>query len=135
MNHRLWMKWTVAAAAALAASSAYATEAVVLRDTYVSSSFPRTISAISLIRHVNSTSTALIVFDLSSVPSATTSSQISNATLWLYVNRISSSGAVSLKPVTGTWSELAVTNTIPALDARDGHVYADCSAAVRGRGR
>ncbi len=116
MNHRLWMKWTVAAAAALAASSAYATEAVVSGDTYVSSSYPTNNFGYQSNLHVNSTSTALIVFDLSSVPSATTSSQISNATLWLYVNRISSSGAVSLKPVTSTWSELAVTyNTIPAL--------------------
>ena len=116
MNHRLWMKWTVAAAAALAASSAYATEAVVSGDTYVSSSYPANNFGYQSNLHVNSTSTALIVFDLSSVPSATASSQISKATLWLYVNRISSSGAVSLKPVTSTWSELAVTyNTIPAL--------------------
>ncbi len=116
MNHRLWIKWTLAAAAALAASSAYATEAVVSGDTYVSSSYPANNFGYQSNLHVNSTSTALIVFDLSSVPSATASSQISKATLWLYVNRISSSGAVSLKPVTSTWSELAVTyNTIPAL--------------------
>ena len=116
MNHRLWMKWTVAAAAALAASSAYATEAVVSGDTYVSSSYPTNNFGYQSNLHVNSSSTALIVFDLSSVPSATASSQISKATLWLYVNRINSSGAFSLKPVTSTWSELAVTyNTIPAL--------------------
>ncbi len=116
MNHRLWMKWAVAAAAALAASSAYATEAVVSGDTYVSSSYPANNFGYQSNLHVNSTSTALIVFDLSSVPSATASSQISKATLWLYVNRISSSGAVSLKPVTSAWSELAVIyNTIPAL--------------------
>ena len=116
MNHRLWMKWAVAAAAALAASSAYATEAVVSGDTYVSSSYPANNFGYQSNLHVNSTSTALIVFDLSSVPSATASSQISKATLWLYVNRISSSGAVSLKPVTSTWNELAVIyNTIPAL--------------------
>jgi len=116
MNHRLWMKWTVAAAAALAASSAYATEAVVSGDTYVSSSYPANNFGYQSNLHVDSTSTALIVFDISSVPSATTSSQISKATLWLYVNRISSSGGVSLKAVTSTWSELAVTyNTIPTL--------------------
>jgi len=116
MNHRLWMKWAVAAAAALAASNAYATEAVVSGDTYVSSSYPANNFGYQSNLHVNSTSTALIVFDLSSVPAATASSQISKATLWLYVNRISSSGAVSLKPLTSTWSELAVTyNTIPAL--------------------
>jgi hypothetical protein len=116
MNHRLWIKWTVAAAAALAASSAYATEAVVSGDTYVSSSYPANNFGYQSNLHVNSTATALIVFDLSSVPSATASSQISKATLWLYVNRISSSGAVSLKPVMSTWSELAVIyNTIPAL--------------------
>ena len=116
MNHRLWMKWAVAAAAALAASSAYATEAVVSGDTYVSSSYPANNFGYQSNLHVNSTSTALIVFDLSSVPSATASSQISKATLWLYVNRINSSGTVSLKPVTSTWNELAVIyNTIPAL--------------------
>ena len=116
MNHRLWIKWTVAAAAALAASSAYATEAVVSGDTYVSSSSPANNFGYQSNLHVNSTSTALIVFDLSSVPSATASSQISKATLWLYVNRINSSGAVSLTPVTSPWSELAVIySTIPAL--------------------
>ena len=66
MNHRLWMKWTVAAAAALAASSAYATEAVVSGDTYVSSSYPTNNFGYQSNLHVNSTSTALIVFDLSS---------------------------------------------------------------------
>jgi hypothetical protein len=116
MNHRLWIKWAVAAAAALAASSAYATEAVVSGDTYVSSSYPANNFGYQSNLHVDSTSTALIVFDLSSLPSATVSSQISKATLWLYVNRISSSGAVNLKPVTSAWSELAVTySAIPAL--------------------
>ena len=84
MNHRLWMKWTVAAAAALAASSAYATEAVVSGDTYVSSSYPANNFGYQSNLHVDPTATALIVFDLSSVPSATASSQISKATLWLY---------------------------------------------------
>jgi Collagen triple helix repeat (20 copies) len=116
MNHRLWMKWTVPAAVALAASSAYATEAVVSGDTYVSSSYPTNNFGYQSNLHVDPTSTALIVFDLSSLPSATASNQISKATLWLYVNRISSAGAVSLKAVTSTWSESALTyNTIPAL--------------------
>jgi hypothetical protein len=116
MNQRLWMKWIVMALATMAVSAAYATEAVVSNDTYVSSSYPQTNFGYQSNLHVSSTSTALIVFDLSSVPSGTTASQVSKATLWLYVNRIDNSGAISLKPVTGTWSELAVTySTIPSL--------------------
>jgi len=116
MNQRFWMKWILAAVVVLTACVARATEAVVAGDTYVSSSFPAINFGYQSNLHVNSNSTALLQFDLSSLPAGTTAAQIGKATLKLYVNRINVSGAVSVLPVTSSWSESAVTyNTIPTL--------------------
>ena len=68
--------------------------------------------------YVGNGGTALIQFDLSSLPAGTTAAQIGKATLKLYVNRINVSGLVSVLPVTSAWRESAVTYaTIPTLGA------------------
>jgi hypothetical protein len=51
----------------------------------------------------------MIQFDLSSLPTGTTASQIGSATLKLYVNRVNTSGVVSVQPVTGSWNESTLT--------------------------
>jgi hypothetical protein len=110
------MKWMVAAALVLTAATAYATEGVVVGDTYVNSNHTTANYGSLSNLYVNATGTALIQFDLSSLPAGTTASQIGIATLKLYVNRINTSGLVSIQPINGAWSESAVTySTIPGL--------------------
>jgi hypothetical protein len=53
--------------------------------------------------------TSLLQFDLSMLPSGTTSAQVSRAVLRLYANRVTTPGAISLAPVTAAWSEYSVT--------------------------
>jgi hypothetical protein len=95
---------------------AHATEATVTGDATVNSAYPATnFGGLSNLR-VNSNSTALIQFNLSSLPAGTTASQIGKATLKLFVNRIDASGLVNVAPVTGAWTESAVTyTTIPSI--------------------
>jgi hypothetical protein len=119
MSQRIWTKWMVAAGLALLATGlAQATDGAVAADTFVVSTNPATNYGGLSNLHVNNSSTVLIQFDLSSLPADTTSSQISKATLRLYVNRINTSGLVSVLPVTSAWIESIVTYaTIPTLSS------------------
>jgi hypothetical protein len=113
----MWMKWMAAAMlTVLSASAAHATDGTVVGDAYVNSAHPATNYGGLSNLYVNSTGTALIQFDLSSLPAGTTASQIGAASLKLYVNRINASGLVSIQPVNGAWSESTVTySSMPTL--------------------
>lgn len=116
MSQRVWMKWLAVAGMVLATCAANATEATVAGDAYVNSAYPSTNFGGLTNLYVGSGGTALIQFDLSSLPAGTTASQIGKATLKLYVNRVNSSGTVTVLPITSTWSESSVTySTIPTL--------------------
>ena len=117
MTQRMWMKWMAAAMlTVLSASAAHATDGTVVGDAYVNSAHPATNYGGLSNLYVNSTGTALIQFDLSSLPAGTTASQIGAASLKLYVNRINASGLVSIQPVNGAWSESTVTySSMPTL--------------------
>lgn len=100
----------------LSAVAAYATEGVVVADTYVNSAHPTTNYGTLSNLFVNSNGTTLIQLDLSSLPAGTTASQIGAASLKLYVNRINTSGLISIIPVTSPWGEYTATfATQPAL--------------------
>jgi len=117
MSQAFWTKWIAAAVlAGLSVGVAYATEGVVVGDTYVNSAHPSVNYGALSNLYVNSNGTALIQFDLSSLPSGTTAAQIAKATLKLYVNRILTSGQVNVLPVTSSWGESSVTYaTAPSL--------------------
>jgi len=116
MSQRVWMKGVAAVWMVLATCAAYATDATVAGDAYVNSAHPAVNYGGLSNLYVGNGGTALIQFDLSSLPAGTTAAQIGKATLKLYVNRINTSGQVSVLPVTSAWSEWAVTYaTIPAL--------------------
>jgi len=101
---------------AVALPAAMATDATIVADASVSSARPNLNFGRLSNLYVGNGNTALIRFDLSSLPAGTTAAQIGHATLRLYVNRINASGGINLQPVTSTWDELAVTNaTLPAL--------------------
>jgi hypothetical protein len=53
----------------------------------------------------------LVQFDLSTLPAGTTASQVSNATLQLFVSRIGNPGAVDIYAANAPWTEAAVTGT------------------------
>ncbi len=78
-------------------------------DAYVNSTHPAVNYGSLSNLYVSGTGKALIQFDLSSLPAGTTASQIGAAYLKLYVNRINTSGLVSVQPVSGSWSESTVT--------------------------
>jgi hypothetical protein len=113
----IWMKWMTAAMLAIVATgAAHATEGVVVADASVNSAHGTTNYGGLSNLYVNGTSTTLIQFDLSSLPAGTTASQIGAASLKLYINRVNASGAVTVQPVTGAWSEPSVTySTTPTL--------------------
>ena len=103
-------------ALAWAACTARATEAPVSADASVNSAYSAVNYGTLTNLYVNSASTTLLQFDLSSLPAGTSASQISKATLVVYVNRINTSGVVTVQPVTSSWSESSVTYaTIPSL--------------------
>jgi len=59
--------------------------------------------------NVSPTQSALVQFDLSSLPAGVTAPQISKATLRLFANTVSVAGAVDISEVTAPWLESTVT--------------------------
>jgi len=118
MSHRALIRCIAPAMLMLLSTGmAHATEGVVVADASVNSAHSTTNYGGLSNLYVNSTSTTLIQFDLSSLPAGTTSGQIGAATLKLYVNRVNTPGQVNVQPVGGSWSESTVTYaTIPALN-------------------
>ncbi|HET9099893.1 MAG TPA: DNRLRE domain-containing protein, partial [Acidobacteriaceae bacterium] len=97
-------------------ATAHATQATVSGDTYVNAALPSVNFGRLSNMYVNSNGTALIQYDLSSLPAGTTAAQIGKATLTIFVNRINAAGPISVQPVLGAWSESVVTySTIPSL--------------------
>ena len=61
--------------------------------------------------YVGNGNTAFLQFDLTTLPSGTASSQVSRATLTVFVNRVNVAGSVTVAPVTAAWGEYSVTAT------------------------
>jgi hypothetical protein len=102
----------------LLALTARATDAPLLSDAHISSAHPSTNFGSLTNLAVGNGNTALIQFNLGSLPAGTTSSGIASATLRLYVNRVNTAGALDLKPVTAAWNELTVTfSSAPSFGA------------------
>ena len=102
----------------LLALTARATDAPLLSDAHISSAHPSTNFGSLTNLAVGNGNTALIQFNLGSLPAGTTSGEIAAATLRLYVNRVNTAGALDLKPVTSAWNELSVTfSSAPSFGA------------------
>lgn len=117
-------------------------QATLVADTHLNAALP-TINSGSISNvNVGGGYTGLLQFDLSLLPSGTTSTQISRAVLRVYVNRMDTPGLVSLTPATSGWSEYNVTyQTIPSLGAvahvfsvsqAGAYVAVDVTSLVRG---
>jgi hypothetical protein len=108
----------VSVSAFLTCSAAHATDVILTGDAHVSMTRSTTNLGTLANLYVGNGNTALLQFDLSALPAGLTASQVSHASLTVFVNRVNAGGAVNLSPVTSAWSESAVTYaTIPAIGA------------------
>jgi len=99
-----------------AALSAFAAEATLVADAHVNSALPGVNSGAISNLNVGAGYTALLQFDLSTLPVGTTAGQVSRAVLRLYCNRVDTAGLVSVQAVGGAWGEYSVTfSTLPSL--------------------
>src|SRR5271156_1488356 len=125
-----------------AALPAFAVEATLVADAHVNSARAAANSGAISNLNVGGGYTALLQFDLSTMPAGTTAAQVSRATLRLYCNRMDTAGLVSLQPVGGAWGEYSVTYaTLPSLGAAaqvvqvgqaGAYVAVDVTALVQG---
>jgi hypothetical protein len=125
-----------------AALPAFAVEATLVADAHVNSARPTANSGAISNLNVGGGYTALLQFDLSTLPGGTTAAQVSRATLRLYCNRMDTAGQVSLQPLSGGWDEYHVTfATLPSLGSAaqvvtvsqaGAYVAVDVTALVQG---
>lgn len=123
-------------------AAAIAVESTLVADTHVNSARPAANSGSISNLNVGGGYTALLQFDLGTLPTGTTSSQISRALLRLYCNRADTPGLISVQPVSSVWGEYSVTfDTLPSLGAASqvvsvtqagAYVWVDVTALVQG---
>jgi hypothetical protein len=84
----------------------------------------------------------LVQFDLSTLPAGTTSSNISKATLVLFVKAVNAAGTVNISTANGAWTESGVNgNNAPtagqsvasgvAVSAMGSYLYVDATSAIQ----
>src|ERR1700678_1821022 len=125
-----------------AARPAVAVEATLVADAHVNSALPGVNSGAISNLNVGAGYTALLQFDLSTLPVGTTAAQVSRAILRLYCNRVDPAGLVSVQPVGASWGEYSVTfATLPSLGSAvqvvsvsqaGAYVAVDVTALVQG---
>ena len=103
------------------------------QDAYTNSASPTTnfgtATTLGTVSSPASIQTTYIQFDLSSVPSGYTGSNVAKATLKLYVNAVTTAGSFNIDFVDGTWAEKTITaNLAPASVAeRDTSERRNCT--------
>jgi hypothetical protein len=132
----------MALASLLATTRGWGQQATLVGDAHVSSAQPTVNSGTLSNLNVGGVYTALVQFDLGTLPVGTTAAQIAKATLRVYCNRADVPGAVQVLAVGGEWTESGVTfATLPTLGAvvQTGQVVGagefvtfDVTAAVQG---
>ncbi len=125
-----------------AAWPAFALEATLVADAHVNSALPAVNSGAISNLNVGGGYTALLQFDLSTLPTGTTAAQVSRAILRLYCNRMDTGGLMSVQPVGASWGEYSVTYaTLPPLGSAaqvvsvsqaGAYVAVDVTAMVQG---
>ncbi len=87
-------------------------------------------------------SQALAQFDLGSLPSGVTASQVAKATFALFVSKLTAAGTINISMANGPWSELTVSGTAGpvaaaavasgiSVTAAGNYIYVDATAAVQ----
>jgi Collagen triple helix repeat (20 copies) len=121
---------------------AWGAEATLVADAHVNLALPAVNSGTISNLNVGGGYTALLQFDLGTLPAGTTASQVSRAVLRLYCNRVDAAGLVNVQPLGGAWGEYSVTySTLPSLGSAaqvfsvsqaGGYVTVDVTALVQG---
>jgi len=96
-------------AAILLPLSASAVTAPALADAHTNSALPANNFGNLPTLNVGGTYSSLMQFDFASLPAGTTGGSVAKATLFIWVNKIGSAGAIDIRTVTGAWSETVVT--------------------------
>ncbi len=117
-------------------------EATLVADAHVNQALPAVNSGAISNLNVGGGYTALLQFDLGTLPVGTTASQVSRAVLRLYCNRVDTTGLVSVQPLGGAWGEYSVTYaSLPSLGSAaqvfsvsqaGAYVTVDVTALVQG---
>jgi hypothetical protein len=101
-----------------ASGQARAVEATLVADTHVNQALPGVNSGTISNLNVGGGYTALLQFDLGTLPAGMTASQVSRAVLRLYCNRMDTAGLVNIQALGGAWGEYSVTYaTLPSLQS------------------
>jgi len=95
-------------AAAVCLPSLRAADIPVQQDTYVSSSASGSNFGTAVTLNIGSGSAGLVQFDLSSIPAG----PVAVAYLKVYVDKVTTSGSISLSAVTSSWAESTVTFSV-----------------------
>ena len=95
----------VVAALSLSAVTARAAQVTLTGDASVSTARPTTNFGLLSNLYVGNGNTAFLQFDLSQLPAGITSTQVSKATLTLFVNRVNTAGTVNVSQVNSAWTE------------------------------
>jgi hypothetical protein len=96
-------------------TAAFASEATLSADTYVSTAAATTNYGAAATLSVGPSATTLLRFDLANLPQGTLPSQVLKATLVLYANRVATPGSIEVHGVGAAWNEGTVNAaTVPA---------------------
>jgi len=93
----------------LAAFAAFASDAILSGDSYITTANPSANFGAQATMFVGGGATALVEFNFSSLPPGLTSANISKATLRLYVNRVTTAGNITVHTLGSTFPEATVT--------------------------
>lgn len=123
-------------------AAAYATDLALVGDAHVNATRTTVNYGASSNLYVGNGNTTYVQFNTSVLPAGTTSSQVTKATLLVYVNRVNASAAVSVNVVTSAWAEGTITYaTRPSTGALAGtftpvtlgsYVAVDVTGTVQG---
>ena len=105
-----------------AVASAFALDAPLSADAHISSLQPAMNFGALPTLNVGNGSTALLQFDLSTLPAGTSAAKLVKATLVLFVNRVGVAGAVEAQTVFSPWTEATVNGAAPPTTSGLGSV-------------
>jgi hypothetical protein len=100
---------SLAVALAVCTAPALALDAPLAADTHVSTALPGNNFGSLPQLNVGGGASALLRFDLTTLPSSVTAAKLVKATLVMFVNRVGSPGAIEVLGVNGPWDEATVT--------------------------
>jgi len=102
-------QWLVALPLALCVGPALALDAPLAADSHVNSLLPGNNFGSLPTLNVGGGASALLRFDLATLPAGTTAARLVKANLILYVNRVGAPGAIEVLGLNGAWAEGSVT--------------------------